>query len=66
MIIYCEATIENPAQRDNLCECINIIAGIAKVENDKVKLEFEGSKEKCELLINLFEQYPRHGMFVVS
>lgn len=63
MILYAVATVDNPQQRDNLCECIEILGGVANTSFSDVVLEYEGSKEECEKFIELFEQYPRHGIF---
>ena len=66
MRVFCVATLDNQAQIDNLCECISIIGGDPKVCLCEVSVEFEGSKDKCELMIELFEQYTRHGIYSES
>lgn len=66
MKVYCVATLDNKQQIDNLCECIKIIGGTPKVCVTDVEVEFEGSEEKCELIMELFEQYTRHGIYSES
>jgi len=63
MRVYCVATLDNKAQIDNLCQCIKIIGATPNVCMGDVNVEYEGSKEKCELLIELFEHYTRHGIY---
>lgn len=66
MKIYCVATLDNNQQIDNLCECIKIIGGTPRVSGNDVDVEFEGLDEKCELIMELFEQYTRHGIYSES
>lgn len=66
MRVFCVATLDNKAQIDNLCECISIIGGDPIVCSSEVTVEFEGSKDKCELMMELFEQYNRHGIYSES
>ena len=63
MRVYCVATLDNKLQIDNLCECIKIVGAEPKVCVGDVSVEYEGNEEKCELLISLFEQYTRHGIY---
>ena len=66
MRVFCVASLDNKVQIDTLCECIRIIGGDPQVCLGDVNVEFEGSKEKCELMIELFEQYTRHGIYSES
>lgn len=63
MKVYCVATLDNKQQIDNLCECIKIVGAEPKVCVGDVSVEYEGDKEKCELLMEIFEQYSRHGIY---
>lgn len=63
MYVFCTATLDNKAQIDNLCECIKIVGGVPNVCLGDVNVEFEGTEEKCELLMQLFEHYTRHGIY---
>ena len=66
MRLFCVATLDNKAQIENLCECVRIIGGDPKVCVGDVSVEFEGSKDKCELIMELFEQYTRYGIYSES
>ena len=63
MRVFCVATLDNDQQIENLCECITIVGGKPEICFSDVTVEFEGSKEKCELMMELFEQYTRHGIY---
>lgn len=63
MRVFCVASLDNKTQIDNLCECIKIIGGDPQVCLGEVTVEYDGTKEKCELLIELFEHYTRHGIY---
>lgn len=60
MKVICAAVVENPTQRENLCECINILKGVPCVTGDTVCVEYDGDKAKAEKFIELFEHYTRH------
>ena len=62
MKLKCCAVIENPAQRENLLECLNIIGVVPHVAYDTVYAVYEGEKtdRKADQLISLFENYTRH------
>lgn len=64
MKVQCEAIIENPVQRDNLCQCIGILGGAPVVDKDKISVVYDG--EKGETMISLFEQYVRHKIVVTE
>lgn len=66
MIIYCDATVENPMQQANLIECIELIGGRAEVKDDKISVDFEGSDGECDLMMSLFEHYTRHNITVIN
>ena len=63
MKIFCLATLDNKAQLNNLCECIQIAGGTSKVLENDVSVDFEGTPAKCELIIKLFEHYHRHTIY---
>lgn len=62
MKVQCEAIVENPVQRDNLCQCIGILGGAPVVDKDKVSVVYDG--EKGETMISLFEQHVRHKITI--
>ena len=66
MKVYCVAALDNKQQVDSLCDGIKNIGATPKVCVTDVEVEFEGSEEKCELIMELFEQYTRHGIYSES
>lgn len=62
MKLKCSAVVENPVQRENLLECLNIIGVTPNVARDTVYAIYEGEKgdRKAEQLVSLFENYVRH------
>lgn len=54
----CTAVIDNPVQRDNLCQCIEILGGKPTESGDTISVEYEGPN--TEKFIELFENYTRH------
>lgn len=63
MRVSCVATIDNKEQRQNLCECITLLGGVPEINGTDVSVDFADNKEKCEIMISIFEQYPRHGIY---
>jgi len=63
MVFYGVATVDNKQQRDNLVECITILGGKPDTSFCDVILEYEGTKDECDIFIKLFEQYHRHGIY---
>lgn len=59
-MIECRAVVENPMQRENLCECCGILGVKPTVACDAVSIIFDEKYEKAENLICLFEHYVRH------
>ena len=64
--IICTAILDNDLQIKNLCECIKILGGKPSVSGNMVCVDFCGSKAKADKFIELFEQYTRHGISVIS
>lgn len=58
MKVICTAVVENPQQRDNLKECVQILGGVPNEAGDTVCVEYEG--DNAEKFIELFEHYVRH------
>lgn len=58
MKVICSAVVDNPQQRENLCQCVNILGGVPICSGDTVCVEYEGIK--AEKFIELFEHYTRH------
>lgn len=63
MRVFCVATLDNYTQIDNLCDQVRKIGGEPTVCLGDVTVEYEGNKEKCEKIMELFEQYTRHGIY---
>lgn len=56
--VICSAVVDNPQQRENLCQCVNILGGVPRVTGDTVCVEYEGIN--TEKFVQLFEHYTRH------
>lgn len=65
-MLSCNAVIENKAQRDNLCDCIRILGGVPEVNKDTVSIDYDGPQTTRDKFIELFEQYPRHGISIIG
>lgn len=63
MIFYGVATVQNATQLDNLLECIRILGGDPRHNSNDVVVEYEGTKDECDIFIKLFEHYPEHGIY---
>lgn len=60
MKIKCTAIVENPQQRDNLCQCIGILGGVPDVNKEAVSVTLLRDDAKADKFIELFEHYARH------
>ena len=58
MKVICSAVVDNPQQKENLCQCVEILGGVPKCSGDTVCVEYEGYN--AEKFIELFEHYVRH------
>lgn len=56
--IICTAVVDNPQQRENLCDCVKILGGVPQLSGDTVCVEYEG--KNVDKFIQLFEHYVRH------
>lgn len=63
MTITCMAIVENPQQRDNLCECIEILGGVPCINKEAVSVTLSRDDAKAEKFIELFEHYARHKVY---
>ena len=66
MLISCTAILDNDLQIENLCQCIKILGGKPCVEGCAVNLVYEGNNKTAEKFIDLFEQYPVHGVSAIE
>ena len=66
MKVYCTAALDNEQQIMNLCQCIEILGGIPRVNRGEVCVDYEGPKDKAEKFIELFEHYSRHGISTIE
>lgn len=66
MRVMCQATVPIQEQKDNLCECAKIVGADYYIRGDTVYAEFEGVREKGELLADIFRHYPDHGISILS
>lgn len=66
MRVMCQATIPDSRQRENLYECIDVVGADYYTKNDTVYAEFDGVRERGELLASIFRNYPDHGISILS
>ena len=66
MRLTCTAIVDDPRQIDNLCECIDIIGAEYSVKGNAVYADFIGDKKTGDKLIELFDQYPIHGISILA
>lgn len=66
MRVLCNATVLDDQQKSNLCECLRVLQADYYTKGYKVFAEFEGSREKGELLVGLFQHFPFHGISVLT
>lgn len=59
----CKAVVENPLQRENLCQCCNIIGVVPRIDGESVVAE-TNDELLSDKLIELFEQYARHTIMM--
>lgn len=64
MMVKCNATIENPKQRENLIQCINIIGATPIVHGETVFASAYDDKEQIDKMMSLFEQFCKHSIRV--
>lgn len=64
MTCKCDATIDNPLQRDNLIQCINIIGATPTVHGETVYVSVSDNEDIIDKMIRLFEQFHRHSIRV--
>lgn len=66
MRVICNATLGDPRQIENLCECIKVVGADYYIKDNTVYAEFDGLREKGELLVSIFRNYPDHGVSILS
>ena len=66
MLVSCTALIDNEAQIENLCQCIEILGGKPEVDGCSVGVAYEGNQVTAEKFIELFEHYPFHNITVIE
>lgn len=66
MRVVCIALVENEMQKSNLCQCIKILGGEPSASGNTVCTECNGSISAISKFIELFEQYPIHGIIITS
>jgi hypothetical protein len=59
MKIVCTAVVENPQQRENLCQCVEILGGVPKCSGNTVCVEYDEGINTGKF-IELFEHYITH------
>lgn len=62
MHVICTAMLDNEAQKANLCECVKILGGMPDVSGNTVCVEYDGGNTTAEKFVELFSQYPFHGI----
>lgn len=66
MILVCEAIVDEPGNRRNLCDYVKFLGGIPCVHDNKVSVEYNGDKANADKFIELFEGYARHSIFSIE
>lgn len=59
----CKAIVENPLQRENLCQCCNIIGVVPRIDGESVVAE-TNDELLSDKLVEVFEQYTRHTIMM--
>lgn len=66
MRIVCTAVVEDERQKSNLCECVGILGGKPNISGNTVCVEYDGPIRTASKFIELFEQYPVHGISTLT
>ena len=66
MRVICTAVVEDDRLKANLCECVGILGGKPNISGNTVCIEYEGSDSTAEKFVELFSQYPVHGISMIS
>lgn len=66
MHVICTAFIGDAQQISNLCECVKILGGVPSVSGNTVCVEYDGSPIIATQLMDLFAQYPFHGISMLA
>lgn len=66
MRVICTAVVNDGLQRQNLIECTKIIGVKPQVSGFSVCAEYEGSSSVCDKLVELYAQYPFHGISTLN
>ena len=66
MHVICTAVVENPLQRENLCQCINIVGGVPAISRETVCVDYTGNDQEAEKFVEIFEQYCRHEIKILK
>lgn len=54
------AVVENPDQRENLRQCLNILGVVPCIYKDVVCMDCDEQDSRTEKFLELFEQFKRH------
>lgn len=63
--ILCTALLDNAMQIENLRQCIVILGGKPCISGNSVCVEYTGNSEKTDKFVELFDQYPHHGIVIL-
>ena len=66
MRIVCNAIIDDPKKRDNLCQCIDILGAEYDVSGTTVYADYTGDEETAHKLMNLYKQYKTYGISIIG
>ena len=66
MRVVCSAVLEDDRQRENLCQCVNILGGTPCISGNTVCVEYSGSETTVDKYIELFAQFPTHEIHSFS
>lgn len=65
MHVICTAVIEEERQRANLSDCVEILGGESQISGNTVCVEYDGEKDVANKFVELFKQFPFHGISVL-
>ena len=66
MKIICTASVDEKDQRNTLCECLKALGIEVALNKKTICIEYSGDNTTSAALVNLFENYPQHGICVLE
>ena len=66
MLLTCHARLYDDSQIENLCQCVKILGGKPCVKGNDVSVTYDGSNITADKFVELFENYPVHGVSIIE